>query len=437
MDAEVRGRLYGGDMLVVNHRFHRSNEDSQSLLFAKFVGRAPISAFSAICIFLHFGLIRDPLRFGTFYHDGIIGSVILFVILVALQVFGTQLYLKCLSFDTSFSYPGVWGLAFGEKSSYFGQIILFLALLDFPLGVTALFSDLTERVLKANWEDCPGVFLDRWFIAYASHVLVALPTFFFTDYSSIRWYSYIGMFCFAVTMVADFIEVGRQADTFSIGPALKWGGGTTAGIVRMFEFACTVPMGLLMPDVLRSLDRPTSQRASRLLWATGIITILCMTIGGFLNYLAFHRWVDSITNLASDFMDQTSTVTVILQVSVIIDSIFTEGYYCFALTRQLTVLFISDARDIFSDFLSGIGIILFTVMTAFAPAGFNAIVTLVSIFAKLLVMYVFPPLFFLHLFKFRNIGWGVVSVAMLVAGVVVGVISLWSAGLRVRDAFQG
>jgi hypothetical protein len=412
-------RIHGGDMLVIDNRFHRSTDDANLVYVTKMTGRDSISVLSAASVVVNFGLARDHIRFGGFFNDGILDATLFFIFVFLAQVFCLYLYLKCLTFDSSVSFTGIWSLAFGRKFGWIGRLLVFLCFLDTCFGATAVFGDMLQQIFVVNWPDAPSAFMDRWFLTVVIPILIIFPVHFVSDFVSLRWFSYIGNSLLLLSVVVVVIDTVQQRDTFPMGPDWCWWTGNLGATLNNFQLTCCAPLTLMLPEVLRVMDRPTPRRVKQVIWIVFSSLTLVVVGTGFATYATYFRWVDYRGLLSYNFMDPHAMVTILLEVTAVLNLLLTVDVLFWWQARHLTAFFVPENTTWFADFLSGVAIILVTIMTGFAPSQVITTVSLVSLLPRSLMLYVLPPAFFLKFFRFRNVGWAVSAIVAFVFGLAI------------------
>jgi hypothetical protein len=402
----------------------------------KHPGYTSISMFSAVSIILNFGFIRDHVRFGTYFKDGILDCIFFFMFMFLQQMASTHLYLKCLPFDDSFSFAGLWSLTFGRKTAWIGRVFVFLSCMDTTFGITIVFSGLFQQMALANWPTLPSILLNTWFLAIFLPLFVVVPCLFFKEFGSLRWPSLVGNLGLLMSVVGVVMDTFQQRETFSVGPEVQWWTGNLPEILQMFYMTCTAPATLVLPDVLGALDRGTPARAMKLIWIVfGIISVLVVTCG-ILGYITYFRWFDCVGLLFYDLMDPRSPVTIVCEMGVLLNILFTDAVFIWWLSRQLTVFVVPDNRTALADLVSGFTLVLFTLMTSFAPEKLCNILDFIAAIARLSMLYVVPSLFYLKFFGFQNLFWSIPVIILLLCGLGITAGGLYWGVDHVMDAYQ-
>jgi hypothetical protein len=412
--------IYGGDMTVADYRFQRFDDDSQTLYVADTAaGRETFSIFAAVSTLLHFGLMRDHVRFGSYFKDGIINSILFFLFLFFHQIFSLHLYLKCLVFDNSFSFAGLWSLAFGRKTTWIGALIVLLSIIDIGFGATGAFSSLIQQIVIVNWPDSPALFRDNWFLALGLPLIVVIPVLFISDFRTLRVVSYLGNAFLLVTVISVIIDAVEQRDTLSVGPDLEWWTGHVVETLGVFAINCGGPITLVLPETLRVLDRPSRARVRQLIWLAFAVMSSIVIVCGVLTYLTYFRWIGQSGLLSYNFMNPRSGATIALELGIAVNILLTAAAFVWWQAKQLTVFFVPNNSAWLADFVSGVTILLFTILTSFAPGSVVTLLNFIALVPRTLLLYVVPSLFFLKFFKFRRLLWSLAAVVALVIGVVI------------------
>jgi hypothetical protein len=85
--------------------------------------------------------------------------------------------------------------------------------------------------------------------------------------------------------------------------------------------------------------------------------------------------------------------------------------------------------------MSGVTVVLLTIMTSFAPEGVVRILSLFSLLPRTLMLYVLPAVFFLKFFKFKALRWSIPALIALASGIVVTCAALYWGIRRVAEAW--
>jgi hypothetical protein len=145
---------------------------------------------------------------------------------------------------------------------------------------------------------------------------------------------------------------------------------------------------------------------------------------GVLSYMIYYRWIFASGLFYYNFMDPRWGLTIVMEVAVDVNLLVTEAAFVWWQANQLTVFFVPDNSTWLADFMSGVTVLLVTIMTSFTPGTVMAVLNFISLVPRTLLLYCVPSLFFLKFFGFRSL-WSVLAIAALLFGVVIAVASLY------------
>jgi hypothetical protein len=257
---------------------------------------------------------------------------------------------------------------------------------------------------------------DRWFLTFTVPLLFVLPTLAYTRFGSLRFLSWAGNIALLLSVLAVIVDAIEQRETFRVGPDLAWWTGSLTGAFEVFQLSSTAPLALLLPDVLRVIEESTPGRAMKLVWlAFGLLSGILIVVG-FLNHLTYFRWMDSTGLLAYNFMDPRSGTTLMLEISVLLNTLLTDAVLIWWLAKQLTVFIVPENKTWLADFLSGVTMFLFRIMTSFTPDEGLSVLHLLSLVPRTLMLYVLPSVIFLRFFHFKPLIWSITAVVALLIG---------------------
>jgi hypothetical protein len=406
-------------MRVSDHRFHRPTEDPDIAYVVGVTDRQQIPFSTALSILMNFSLARDHIRFGNVFNNGILDAIFFFVFLFLAQVFCIYLYLQCLTFDKSFSFSGIWSLAFGRGAAWIGRLILFLSFVETCFGTTGIFPSMVQPIILANWPNSPSLFLNIWVLHLVVPLLIIIPVLLLADLGSLRWPSFIGNVLLVASLVILVIDAIRQRATFSIGPDFCWWTGGLVATLDIFQITSCVPLTLILPDLLRIVDRPTPARTGQLIWAFFWLVNAIMVMSGFLTYASYYRWIDSAGMLVYELMDPHSGLTIVLQLTLLFSLLLTVAVIAWWQARSLTLFFVPDNSEWLANFLSGVTLILVMLMTSFVSPSIVSILVWISFVPRLLMLYVIPPVLYLKCFRLTQPVWATAAVIALLCGIII------------------
>lgn len=408
--------MKGGDLAVADNRFLSHGHRKDQNLFLKNHGIGQISFFTAFQFLLHVSLAADQWRAGRFFRGGIVKTLLILLIPFVLTQISFSVYFRTWVFGTSFSYAGIWELVYGPGFQIIPRIIVILALFGFSIGLNVALPNYAKQIVYNNFPNAPAFITNRWFIIYVLTLGITVPCLFVKRYSYLKVTAYIGNICLLTGIVCMIIHMANNYQSFIIGPTV-----TRLG-VSLYDMCSLVLLGTsvffmhpFMQYVTEDMDRPTNARIIGLTWTLGIAKLVIMMFCGLISFYSVYRYIDS-DDIFTNLVRQDTIEGIIIQATTLINTALTQTHYLYLLSIKLAGLFVKDNSSKFCSMMSGLFAAFMSCSMSFAPEKAKNIVGVITNTAISIVVYIFPPIFYLGLFKFKDKVWMIMSIILLICG---------------------
>ena len=424
-------------MFVADYRFRAHGHQNEQLLFADENGGSKISLFSAFSLLLHVSLTTDYLRFGTWFSGGIVQTIIITVVPVVLTQLSFHVFFRTWVFGSAFSYSGIWVLVFGPMFSFLPSLLVVIAFLDFPFNITARVPFALQTIIEENWPSAPHFLVNKWVLIYVVNCVFVLPFLVVRRFSSFRFVSYIGNLAFIVALICLTLAVSRINHETFVGPPMPAFGGNVDHAAALFSIVNTAFfMHPVVEFVTEHMNKPTNGRTCGLVWMVCIVQLALLNFIGIVTYY-YYFGVDDSSAYFSDLMDQTLVETMVLRITFAFKELLTNGCYIWMMANLLTTILVPANESQFCIFIMGFAFLLLAIAISFTTSRVRAVICVVTSIAKVILVQILPPVYYLGLFKFKEKRWASLSMILLICGLIASLLILHDAIRACTNAFTG
>ncbi|ORX93918.1 hypothetical protein K493DRAFT_196997, partial [Basidiobolus meristosporus CBS 931.73] len=378
--------------------------------------------FNIVCVIAGMGVLQMAYAFNQAGWFG----VIITVFSCLLCIYTGHLLIKCLYYDGKTrlqGYSAVGEAAFGK----FGRYMVEFFLLCFYFGVACIFIILISQNLQELFDLVNvNINLKIWTIIAA--VVIWIPFVTFKAMKEVEILALFGTLATVFTViviiivgVADMSKVENKAQTHTFIKA--------SGLpIALASISLSFGGSPVFPAVEKTMKHPKSW-TKVLACAMGTALIL-YTLAGVFGYLVYGDSVQSPifkSLLTKDTVGFTVGVTVAAMIAMTFHIMFAAPILLISFSLEVEKWlrindnYMTKAKQIASrTILRTALMVVFCLVSMFVPA-FGDFMSLVGALTNTQIIFVFPAIFFIKLYGWRNIRWYEMILCIII--IIVGMVS--------------
>ena len=423
-------------MLVADYRFRAHGHQNDQLLIVDENSSPKISWFSAFSLLIHVSLSTNYLGFGVLFDGGIVQTILICLVPLVMIQISFHIFFRTWVFGSEFSYSGIWVLVFGPTFSFLPSLLIVIALLDFPFNISSMVPKTLQTIIQSNLPSAPSFLSSKWFLIYAVNCVFVLPFLAARRFSTFRSVSFIGNLAFLTGLVALILAAMLQHGRLE-GTPLPTFGGSMDHAAALFSIINTAFfMHPVVAFVTQDMYNPTNGRTCGLVWTVCLVKLLLLIFIGLTSY--YYYFGPGIGNAYfSDLMGQQYTETIVLRMALVIKELLTNGCYVWMIAYLVTTILVPTNESQICVFLMGLAFLLFAISISFTSLQVRTIISMITSIAKVIVVQIIPPIYYLRLFKLKEPQWAFPAILLLVCGVIASAFILYDAIRACKSAFSG
>ena len=424
-------------MLVADYRFRAHGHQNDQLLIAGQNSSPKISLFSAFSLLIHVCVTTDYLRFGSFFGGGIVQTILICLVPVGVIQASFHIFFRTWVFGSEFSYSGIWVLVFGQGLSFLPSLLVVIAMLDFPFIISARVPKTLQAIIQSNLPDAPSFTSNKWLLTYVVNGIFVLPFLRAKRFSTFRFVSFIGNLSFLIGLVALILAAGWQHGRLQASPPLPTFGGSVDHGAALFSIMNSAFfMHPVVAFVTQDMYNPTNSRTCGLVWAACLVKLVLLIFIGMTSYYFFFG--PGIGNAYfSDLMGQQYTETIVFRLALVIKELLTNGCYVWMIASLLTAILVPTNESKVCVFLMGLAFLLFAISISFTSLKVRTIISVITSVAKVCVVQIIPPVYYLRLFKLKEPQWAFLAIFVLTCGFIAFALIVHDGVRACTNAFGG
>lgn len=423
--------MIGGDLLFNDCRYNIHANDYHTLMYPNKRGTDQISVFSAIMILICVGISNDPFYMSYSTQTGILQTIVICFSALILTQISFHIFVNTWRYDSSNSYVSIWTELYGKKTSIIPQIFLLIAFLSISSVSTSDYYDMYTDILSYFDKSSETIFSKKWFAKYIVCGLFTFPFMFFKKFTSMYLITTIGNLLLLISIICEGILFFRKFKEEGFDPQKElviWNKDDFSLSVACFDlYNVLFFLHPFVSFISEDIRNATRSKIANITWMTTTISALLNLVGGILGYFTFFSSVQD-DNIFYFYEDPSDYVVMIGKFCLMFKTLISNSMYVYIAAVQLIDMFVPYEHEYTeSRFAAGVAVWLFNIFVTFNGYQWSDLMNLMGSFCFIILAFILPSIFYLSMYKFRRILWGIVAVLeVLICTLISGVILIYN-----------
>jgi hypothetical protein len=423
--------MIGGDHTIRELRVATISQQTGPPVFPSYHSvKERISFPSAFALLAKAAIATDAFTMVHSFNSGIVTALIVGLLVMLLTEASFYVFIRSWAFDEAYSYEDLWRMLFGRGLAW---IPIFLLLISYVMCVVAGYWEMSQCApdLLANvWPDAPAILTNIWFLHYFFGAIVMLPFLFSVRLADFRWLGWLSLFGLLVAvgcLLVHFISQTAMGSISSSSDKIVYFSGDFSLIAEVFEMlSCAFFAHPFVAPISRQMLRPTRDRILKLTW---FVNILCgiVSYGVPLIGFLFFTDIEAEENIYL-YLDGQAPEVIMGKISMLVLSIASTMYYTFFIAQVIVQAI--TAGPVRSDkiplFVTGLAVTLTSICINLTDETWTLALYAIGSIAFNIIGFVLPEVYYLKQFGFISRQWGIISAVVLIFGLGMVAISIYS-----------
>ncbi|OHT05129.1 Transmembrane amino acid transporter protein [Tritrichomonas foetus] len=412
--------MFGGDLRVSDFRFQAQTKERNFVLFPPAPTKDRISMFTAVMFLLKIGIASDPFMSSQNYDCGIIQAFLLCFALLLLMQLSIHLYIKCWFFGAAYNYTDLFSIIFGHRFRFIPIFLNVAIFSSFIIWHTYEIYHNLQLFIIELWPSSSSFLTNKWFLSYFINSFTLIPIILVKRLTHLKFIAYAGNISVLVAMICaisifyhqymnneTMMSQGKQMKLFSSD--LK----SSLECINSFNEAFFIHSMIQL--IFCDMNNPTISRCLGATWIQGIISAFVHFIGYLI--CTFASTDRKEMNFFYNF-DPHLPEVFCGRIATYIITITSSQIYTYYLSTQLSaVVFTVRTFDAAPVFILGMNLIFLTIGLNFISELIITIFDFVASVGFVFLIYVFPCVFYLKLYRFSRPVMSFLAIFLMVIGI--------------------
>ncbi|EAY03125.1 Transmembrane amino acid transporter protein [Trichomonas vaginalis G3] len=434
--------MIGGDLLFNEYKFNVNSLDGDTMLYhdRNSIKSTGISAFTAVLVLLNSGISNDPFFMSYSFQTGIFQVIVISVLALILTQLSFHIFVKTWSFNGENSYISIWKDVFNGKTSIIPRIILFVAFISLSSVSTNDFLTEYDDLLSYVDPSKFSVFSSKWFKKFVLTFIFFFPSLFHNRFSQMKYISYMRNFLLVVCLIMEAVVAGKTIKENGFDPQKEivyWGKDFSQTVACFDLFNVVFFVSPFVAMISKDIKDATRSKICKITWATSLTSLVFNLLGGYLGYLAlFSKQEDDLVFLS--FENQKDIFIIIGKITCLLKTILTNTMYIYINACCLADLFFKYSDDHKAARLtSGVVVWLLAIFITYTGWKLTDLLNLIGSTCFIFLAFILPSVYYLMMYKFRNILWGILSIFEVLVCVTISGIILYYNSTGFIEEYSG